>query len=546
MQAYFGQGCYICVKHKNTNTMKKHFLLALVATFVITISLRAQDNLSALIPMVNSVQLPKGKPVQLKKQAKIALEGEDLEFSYHELKRILADRMGVQCELVALPKADFILKVDSTIEGDEQYKVDVNNKRVLLAGKSKVGVFYAVQTLNQLLMGDVMHTKQSKIQQILIDDQPRYPFRGLMVDPARHFLPLKDLKFFIDKMAAYKYNKLQLHLTDDQGWRMEIKSHPKLTEAGAFYTQEELKELIAYASLRNIEVIPEMDVPGHVVALLAQYPELGCTNTQHQEKVVGKTESMMLCAANDEVYRVYADIIREVAQVFPAKLIHMGGDEARIGKNWLQCDKCKQKMKELNYTDGAQLMIPFFKEIKKIVSDNNKELMLWCELDSEYAPASEYLFPYDKDITLVTWRWGLTPTCLELTAKHGNPIIMAPGEFAYLDYPQLKGDLPEFNNWGMPVTTLTKTYQLDPGYGYPEEQQNHVQGILGTLWGEAMKDINRVTYMAFPRALALAEAGWTNMENRTWESFVQRMYPNLQDLMQAGVFIRVPFEIVER
>ena len=140
----------------------------------------------------------------------------------------------------------------------------------------------------------------------------------------------------------------------------------------------------------------------------------------------------------------------------------------------------------------------------------------------------------------------MTPTCLELTRKHGNPLIMAPGEYAYLDYPQLKGDFPEFNNWGMPVTTLEKSYQFDPGYGVPAEDQAHITGVMGTLWGEAIRDINRATYMAYPRAFALAEAGWTQMEHRNWDSFKERLYPNLNNLMKKGVSIRVPFEIVKR
>ena len=147
---------------------------------------------------------------------------------------------------------------------------------------------------------------------------------------------------------------------------------------------------------------------------------------------------------------------------------------------------------------------------------------------------------------LITWRAGLTPKCIELTAKHGNPLIMAPGEYTYLDYPQLKGDLPEFKNWGMPVTTLETCYRFDPGYGLPAAQQAHILGITGTLWGEAMQDINRVTYMTYPRGLALAEAGWTQMEHRSWDSFKERMYPNLMNLMKHGVFVRVPFEIVPR
>ena len=366
-----------------------------------------------------------------------------------------------------------------------------------------------------------------------------------MLDPARHFLPIKDIKFYIDQMARYKYNVLQLHLTDDQGWRVEIKSRPELASK-EHYTQAELKDLIAYAAQRHIEIVPEMDIPGHTVAILAAYPELGCTTADSITKEVGKTVNLMLCASVDKVYKVYQDIFNEMATLFPSKYIHLGGDESVIEKNWARCERCQQQMKDRGYTQASQLMIPFFDKMLGMVERAGKSPILWCELDNIYPPANNYLFPYPKNVTLVTWRNGLTPKCIELTRTHGNPLIMAPGEYTYFDYPQLKGDLPEFNNWGMPITTLQQAYAFDPGYGLSAEDQAHIQGVMGTLWGEAMPDINRVTYMTYPRALALAEAGWTQMEHRSWESFKERMFPNLYTLMKAGVSIRIPFEIIER
>ena len=177
---------------------------------------------------------------------------------------------------------------------------------------------------------------------------------------------------------------------------------------------------------------------------------------------------------------------------------------------------------------------------------NGKKAILWCELDNIWPPANEYLFPYPTDVTLVTWRNALTPKCIELTRKHGHRLIMAPGEHTYLDYPQYKGDLPERGNWGMPTTTLEQSYRLDPGMGLPVDEHAHITGVMGTLWAEAIRDINRVTYMAFPRAMAIAEAGWSNMDMRSWESFKERIYPNIYDMMKRGVSVRVPFEIIER
>lgn len=366
-----------------------------------------------------------------------------------------------------------------------------------------------------------------------------------MLDPARNFLPVESVKFFIDQMAQYKYNVLQLHLTDDQGWRVHIDKYPRLASKD-HYTKEDIKEIVRYAGQRNIMVVPEVDIPGHTSAMLAVFPKLKCGNKDSVSVEIGKTVNMMLCASADGVYSVIDDIIKEIAEMFPAEYIHLGGDEAAIADNWAKCPRCRKLMDKWGYSEPSQLMIPFFANVMKSVKKNGKRTILWCELDNIYPPANDYLFPYPKETVLVSWRGGLTPKCLELTHNHGNQLIMAPGEYAYLDYPQYKGDFPEFNNWGMPITTLETCYRFDPGYGQAREKQEHIMGVMATLWGEAIKDINRATYMAYPRGLALAEAGWTDMENRDWKSFKNRMYPNIMRLMKHGVSVRVPFEIEQK
>ena len=445
------------------------------------------------------------------------------------------------------PSITFITQEGMPQEG---YKLSVTPTNITITASQPNGFFYGVETLYQLQPPAVYGKERNKradwsIPAVEIEDAPRFAYRGMMLDVCRNFSPIEYVYKFIDMLAMHKMNTFHWHLTDDQGWRVEIKKHPKLVGKD-YYTQEQLAEIIQYAAQRNIEVIPELDIPGHTVAILAAYPELGCTHTDTLPKIVGKTTDLMLCANNEKVYSVYQDIIKEISSLFPSDYIHLGGDEAVIEKNWTQCSRCQAMMKKLGYQKASQLMIPFFSRMLSFVQENNKTPILWCELDNIYPPANDYLFPYPKNVTLVSWRGGLTPTCLELTRKHGNPLIMAPGEYAYLDYPQLKGDFPEFNNWGMPVTTLEKSYQFDPGYGVPAEDQAHITGVMGTLWGEAIRDINRATYMAYPRAFALAEAGWTQMKFRNWESFKQRLYPNLTNLMKKGVSVRVPFEIADK
>lgn len=527
--------------------MKRTLLFASFA-LALTTSLFAQSPKAALLPMPNEVTiLEHEKPFPIVKNG-ISVYAADatLGFAAQTLVDILTETFGTQAVMADRAKgADVVLTLDAALQGKEHYALSVGRKGITIKGATPTAVFYGVQTLHQVVMGDERSTLNGEVAALNIDDAPRYGFRALMLDPARHFLPLNDVKFFIDQMVRYKYNVLQLHLTDDQGWRIAIESQPKLASK-QHYTKQQLRELVDYAAQRGVEVIPEIDVPGHTVAILAAYPELACQHLQGSKMEVGTTTNRMLCASQAQVYSIMADVVREVAETFKSPYFHLGGDEAAVPENWAKCEKCQELMQQHGYTKPTQLMIPFFENVLKNVRRAGKKPILWCELNNIWPPADDYLFPYPKDVTLVTWRNALTPTCLELTKKNGHPIIMAPGEHAYLDYPQYKNDFPEFNNWGMPITTLEKCYELDPGYGMEAASVDHVMGVMGTLWAEAIPDVNRATYMAYPRALALAEAGWTNMEHRSWEDFKQRMFPNVYHLMKQGVSVRVPFEVVKR
>ena len=518
--------------------------ILVVAFFSVVVS--AQDHLSALLPMPNHVEQIGRKPFRVEPgKTVIAIPDGQLRFEAEQLAAIFYERMGFKLAIKEgedRQRKSISLSIDPGLKGKEHYCIEVSSRGVSLRGATAAAVYRGITTLDQLLLGDVCNTSEGRISSILIDDTPRMDYRCLMLDPARHFLPIEDVKFYIDQMARYKYNVLQLHLTDDQGWRIEIKSQPGLASKH-HYSQAEIRDLIAYASQRHIEIVPEIDVPGHTVAILSAYPELACRHLHSSPAVVGKTVNRMLCAANPKTYVVLKDVIGEICQLFSSSYFHLGGDEAAVPENWAKCPDCRRMMEKKGYTKPTQLMQPFFEEVLSYVKQGGKTPVLWCELNNIYPPATDYLFPYPKDVILVSWRNGLTPTCQRLTAEKGNSLLMAPGEHAYFDYPQWKGDLPEYNNWGMPITSLQQTYQLDPGYGRPEAEQRHILGVMGTLWGEAIQDINRATYMTYPRALALAEAGWTEMPYRSWDSFKQRIYPNLMLLMKSGVSVRVPFEI---
>lgn len=545
--------CFVCRR----NYMKRIYrtLLAFIIAITTTTS-SAQENISALLPMPQKIEQRTSKECFDLNRATITRNDcSNSAYILEELTSIIEERTGIK--LGEKKSRNSIEIIISWSKGKEEYSIDIDSRHIRFTGGSDAGIFYALKTFDQLLMGDNTNSKNGKVAPILIEDAPRYGYRAVMLDPARHFLPLEDVKQFIDRMARYKYNVLQLHLTDDQGWRIEIKSHPELTKKGAFrkpngpdngpdngyYTQSQIKELINYAAERHVEIVPELDIPGHSAAILAAYPELGCPFRHGDVKEIGTVTNMMLCASSEQAYQVYNDIINEVAQLFPSKRIHLGGDEAAVKDNWAQCEKCLSLMRSAGYEKPSQLMNIFFGRMLEYVRKNDKEAILWCELDNMWPPANDYLFPYPGDITLVTWRNGLTPKCIELTRNNGHKLIMAPGEHTYLDYPQWHNDLPEFNNWGMPITSLKKAYELDPSYGLPHAQQEHIIGVMATLWAEAIKDINRVNYMFYPRGLAIAEAAWSNMEQRDWKSFKSRLIPNLCELMKNGVSFRVPFEI---
>ena len=296
-----------------------------ICLFLLVGRLSAQDVTSALLPMPNQVTLSKEKPFAVRHgKTAVYWNRPELEFAARSLQHILRDRMQVEIPSSESERADIRLLIDPAMEGAEHYILDITPKGVTVRGATAAAVYYGVMTFDQLLLGDACATSQKRLTSVCIDDAPRFAHRALMLDPARHFLPVDDVKFYIDQMSRYKYNVLQLHLTDDQGWRVEIRKHPKLVSKD-YYAQEQLVDLIRYAAQRHVEIIPELDIPGHTVAILAAYPELGCTHTDTLPKNVGQTVGLMLCANNEKVYTVYRDIIKEIASLFPSRYIHLGG-----------------------------------------------------------------------------------------------------------------------------------------------------------------------------------------------------------------------------
>ncbi|WP_297890733.1 beta-N-acetylhexosaminidase [uncultured Capnocytophaga sp.] len=434
---------------------------------------------------------------------------------------------------------------DNSIPSKEGYELIVQPKKIILKFSSKAGKFYAEQTLAQLIFQAEQESKKV-LPCLSIIDAPRFSYRALMIDPARHYWKVEDIKKYIDVMAQYKLNYLHLHLNDDQGWRIEIKKYPKLTEVGAkrtdfegskrnnegYYTQEEMKSLVAYGLERNVQLVPEFDMPGHNDATVAAYPFLSCNDTIITVRTTSGVSKNLLCVGKEKVFSFIDDVITELSTIFPCTYFHIGGDEAPMDK-WQESKEVRTLKNKENLKDDSQLMSYFFEKVNTSLLKNGKQPLIWMELD---VPV------YPKNSIMYLWRINTTKQVLERAKKDNFKLICSPGEYAYFDYPQAKDDLPNVN-W-MPTLPLEKVLLFNPGFNLSkEEEKQYILGVEATLWGESVKDLFRAFYMTYPRALALAEAGWTEMQERDPQNFKRKLDFQLRFLLHRGINYRPPVEL---
>lgn len=446
--------------------------------------------------------------------------------------------------------------------GKEGYQLKITpTAGISVFANEAAGLFYGTQTLLQLFPAEVEAKDGLKNQTLLIPaveilDHPRFGWRGLMFDVSRHFFTKQEVKDFIDQMVKYKYNLLHLHLTDDEGWRLEIKSLPKLTSVGAwrvnktgnfgtfsvpekdeskdyggFYTQEDIKELIQYAKDRFVNIMPEVDIPGHSLAAIASYPELSCTpgaenyNVRSGEKIMewppnGHFYGLVdnnLCPANEKVYDFIDKVFTEVAQLFPFEYIHMGGDEA--ARNfWEKTPAIKDLMQREQLKNLDEVQSYFVKRVAKIIQSKGKKMIGWDEiLQGGLAP----------DATVMSWR-GMKGGVE--AAKAGHEVVMSPSTFAYLDY--MQGDKiaepPVYAS-----LRLNKTYQFDP---LPEGvDPKFIKGGQANIWTEQIYNTRHLQYMLWPRGLAIAESVWSPKEKKQWDNFIPKVEAHFNRMDAAGI-----------
>ena len=455
-------------------------------------------------------------------------------------------------------KGNVRFQTDATLKS-EAYTLEVSPKEIIIEASDAKGFFYALQTIRQLLPAAIekeeVADKKVKwsIPAVSIQDEPRFGYRALLLDAARYFIPKENVLRIIDCMAMLKINTLHFHLTDDNGWRVEIKKYPRLTEVGAwrvdrtglpfparrnpepgeptpvggFYTQEDIKEMVAYAAERQIEVVPEIDVPAHSNSALAAYPHFACPVVKEYIGVLpglgGRNSEIIYCAGNDSVYTFLQDVMDEIMALFPSRYIHIGGDEARK-TYWGKCPLCQARMKKEKLANEEDLQGYFMKRMSEYVRGKGREVIGWDELtNSSFLP---------EDVIVLGWQ-GYGQAALK-AAEQGHRFIMTPARIMYLiryQGPQWFEPLTYFGN-----NTLKDVYDYEPVQkDWKPEYADLLMGVQACMWTEFCNKPEDVDYLVFPRLAALAEVAWTQPEKKDWASFLKGMDSFNEHLAAKGI-----------
>ena len=528
--------------------MKKIFLFC-IAALILSACTKQQ------LPVANYDIIPQPKEVRLNDNGAFVLSPKtvvyyeaDLHREAQFLSEYVNDILGFGLKLKEMQgeKADgIVLKLAPADFGQaESYEISVTPKQVVIKGADAAGVFYGIQTLRKSLPIPLKNsTDNSQLSTVncqlpcgTIKDHPNFAYRGMHLDPCRHFIPLDSVKVYLDMMAMHNMNQFHFHLSEDQGWRIEIKKYPELTEIGAyrkgtvighngnlydtirhggFYTQDELRDLIQYAAERHINIIPEIDLPGHMQAALACYPQMGCTGGPYEVwKRWGVSEDV-LCAGNEEAMQFAEDVLNEVMDLFPSPYIHIGGDECPKVR-WEKCPKCQAKIKELGikkddkFSAEDYLQSYVMNRMAKVVEACGRRVIGWDEI-----------LEGNVSETAIIMSWRGTEGGIE-AARKGHDVIMAPSSHLYFDYYQSEDIASEPMCIGgyLPVERVYE-FQPLPEVLTPEEQK-HIIGVQANIWTEYIAHFWHVQYMALPRMEALTEIQWNNPKERDFESFVER------------------------
>lgn len=436
-------------------------------------------------------------------------------------------------EVASFPS--IVLDTRLVSDNQEAYELQVSEQQITLNGASANGLFYGMQTLRKALPAHPVG--QIAVPLVKVKDEPRFAYRGAHLDVSRHFFSVDSIKRYVDMLALHHINRFHWHLTDDQGWRIEIKSRPKLTEIGAwrkgtvigrnsgsyeesryggYYTQEEIRDIVQYADQRYVTIIPEIDLPGHMQAALAAYPELGCTGGPYEVWRQWGVSDDVLCAGNDQIFTFIEDVLTEVVELFPSEYIHIGGDECPKGR-WEKCPKCQQRIRQLGlqsdgkHTSGQRLQSYVIHRAEEMLNHLGRQMIGWDEtLEGGLAP----------NATVMSWRG--TEGGVE-AARLGHDAIMTPTAYLYFDYYQTLDVSEEPLAIGGYVP-LEKVYSFEPiPAGLPTDEAAHIIGAQANLWTEYIPTFRQVEYMELPRLAALSEVQWCQPEQKNYAAFLKRL-----------------------
>lgn len=496
-----------------------------------------------IVPLPKSITLSGEDAFTLSNKTHISYQDAVLKRDAELLSEYISDITGFAPAVDASGDAGIRLVIDSTkFTQAESYTMEVSQKNITITGSDASGVFYGIQTLRKSMPIGQGATK-ILFPCGVINDYPRFGYRGLHLDVCRHFMPLDSVKIYIDMMAMHDMNRFHLHISEDQGWRMEIKKYPELTKVGAFrsgtvignnsgvydsirhggfYTQDELRDLVQYAADRHITIIPEIDLPGHMLSALASYPSFGCTGGPYEVWRQWGVSEDVICAGNEEALKFLEDVLNEVMDVFPSDIIHIGGDECPKTR-WHECPKCQAKIKELGlkgdgrFTAEDYLQSYVMNRMENVVEARGRRIIGWDEI-LEGDPA--------QNAIVMSWR-GIDGG-IE-AAKLGHDVVMAPNTYLYFDYQQT--DDTENEPVNVPgYLPVERVYSFEPmPQELTAEQQKHIIGVQANIWTEHLPYFRFVEYNAMPRIAALAEIQWCLPEQRDYPDFVRRCF-HLADL----------------
>jgi hexosaminidase len=490
--------------------MKKHFTLFLIALLFLIPGSKAQIS---IIPKPNSLKYTSGQFSYAKGiDIKIIRGDEPTKLLFQQLTEFIKSRKIPVVQFSTTTINLNLLQASASDIPADGYTLTIAPNNITIASTGNTGLFYGMQSLFQVLKPDSVKT----LPCVQITDQPAYAYRGFHLDVSRHFFGVDVIKQYLDVMAKLKLNQFHWHLTDDQGWRIEIKKYPKLTQVGAcrkdqpacqFYTQEEIKQIVQYAKERYINIIPEIDVPGHSSAIVAAYPELGCYHQQIEVPVTFGIKENILCPS-DSTFLFLKDVFDEVSALFPGKYIHIGGDETPI-KPWEDSEAGKAFSAQKNIS-AKEFQSYFLQQIEQQLSAKGKKCIGWGEImDGKVS----------KDITVMSWRG--TSAGIK-AAEQGNDAIMTPRQYCYFDYQQDWDD--EKKAMYMIYLPLDKVYSFDPASGVKDDKiRQHILGGQACVWTEFITNAETLQYQVYPRIVAMAECLWTKKSNKNMRDFNQRL-----------------------